>query len=259
MLSRTQTALAGTNREIAIQSSGWTTLGRSLTDASNTMSSTGEKIGKIGGELTTKLTLPILGVGVASGKMAMDFEDSMAKVATISDDTQVPLADLGKAILKLSSDTGISANDIANNVYDAISAGQSTGDAVNFVTNSTKLAKAGFAEAGDSLDLLTTILNSYGMKSSEVNKVSDILIQTQNRGKVTVGELSSTMGKIIPTANAMGVNLEQVAAGFALMTIKGIKSAESTSYMNAMFSEMGKSGSTAFLAIQKATGKTFPS
>ena len=257
-LSRTQVALVGTNREIAIQSSGWTTLGSSLTDVSDKMKSTGEKMGEIGADLTTKLTIPIVGIGVASGKMAIDFGDSMAKVSTISDETQVPIAELGDAVLQLSSETGISANEIANNIYDAISAGQSTGEAVNFVTNSTKLAKAGFAEAGDSLDLLTTILNSYGLKSSEVNKVSDILIQTQNRGKVTVGELSSTMGKIIPTANALGVNLEQVAAGFALMTIKGIKSAETTSYMNAMFNEMGKSGSTAFVAIDKATGKTFP-
>ena len=257
-LSRTQTALQGTNREIAIQSSGWTTLGNSLTDTSDKMKTTGEKMGEIGSDLTTKLTIPILGIGVASGKMAVDFEDSMAKVSTISDETQVPIAELGDAVLQLSSNTGISANEIANNIYDAISAGQSTGKAVNFVTNSTKLAKAGFAEAGDSLDLLTTILNSYGLESSEVNKVSDVLIQTQNRGKVTVGELSTTMGKIIPTANAMGVNLEQVAAGFALMTIKGIKSAETTTYMNAMFNEMGKSGSTAFVAIKKATGKTFP-
>lgn len=200
----------------------------------------------------------IVGIGLAAATTGIQFEDGMAKVSTIADTTQVPLDDLKKGILELSEQTGISSEEIANNVYDAISSGQQTGDAVNFVSNSTKLAKAGFAEAGQSLDLLTTILNSYGLEAKEVTKVSDTLIQTQNLGKVTVAELSSDMGKVIPTAKSVGVNLTQVATGYALMTSKGIKSAETTTYMNSMFNELGKSGTTANKALKEASGKTFP-
>ena len=78
--------------------------------------------------------------------MSMNFDDAMAKVSTIADTTEVPLDDLRGAILKLSDDTGVAASDIADNVYNAISAGQSTGDAVNFVSNATKLATAGFTD-----------------------------------------------------------------------------------------------------------------
>ena len=162
------------------------------------------------------------------------FEDAMAKVSTIADTTEVPLDELRSQILALSSQTGISANEIADNVYNAISAGQKTGDAVNFVTNSTKLAKAGFADAGAALDVLTTILNAYGMEASEVTNVSDMLIQTQNLGKTTVAELSSSMGKVIPTANAYHVQLDQLCAGYAKMTANGVATAESTTYMNSM-------------------------
>jgi len=257
-LSNMGNELATTNAQIATQSSRWTRMGTTLSNLGDRLGKIGTSLKNVGGKLTTSVTAPILALGVASAKMGLDFEASMAKVSTISDDTQVPLGDLRKAILKLSSDTGIAATDIADNVYDAISAGQSTADAVNFVTNSTKLAKSGFAEAGQSLDLLTTILNSYGLKSSEVNKVSDILVQTQNKGKVTVGELSDSMGKIIPTANAVGVNLEQVASGYAIMTSKGIKAAESTTYMAGMLNEMSKSGSLANKTIKASTGKTFP-
>ena len=66
-------------------------------------------------------------------------------------------------------------------------------------------------------------MNSYELEASEVNRASNILINTQNVGKVTVGELSADMGKLIPTAKATSVNLEQVATGYALMTSKGIK------------------------------------
>ncbi|MDK0941215.1 phage tail tape measure protein [Clostridium perfringens] len=217
----------------------------------------GEKAGKISYKMKPA-SVAITGFGTAAAMASVGFEESMAKVSTIADDTEVPLDDLRKGIIALSNQTGISSDEIANNVYDAISAGQKTGDAVNFVSNSTKLAKSGFAEAGQALDILTTILNSYGMKADEVTKVSDTLIQTQNLGKVTVGELSSDMGKVIPTAKSLGVNLSQVASGYAIMTAKGVKSAETTTYMNSMLNELGKSGTVASKALQSATGKTFP-
>lgn len=219
-----------------------------------------DSVSQASGKMSDKLkpvSTAIVATGVASATASITFEDSMAKVMTIADESIVSYDDMKKAIIALSDQTGISANEIADNVYDAISSGQSTGDAVKFVTESTKLAKAGFAEAGQSLDLLTTIMNSYELEASEVNRVSDILIQTQNVGKVTVGELSADMGKLIPTAKATGVNLEQIATGYALMTSKGIRSAESTTYMNSMLNELGKSGTKVSDSIKELTGKSF--
>lgn len=219
-----------------------------------------DKVSEASGKASDKLkpvSTAIAGLGTASVAASITFEDSMAKVSTIADETEVSYDSMKKSIIDLSNQTGISANDIADNVYNAISAGQSTGDAVNFVTNSTKLAKAGFAEAGQSLDVLTTIMNSYGLEADQVGMVSDTLIQIQNKGKTTVAELSATMGKIIPTANSMGVSLDQLGAGYALMTSKGIATAETTTYMNSLLNELGKSGTKASEALKKGTGKTF--
>ena len=95
------------------------------------------------------------------------------------------------------------------------------------------------------------------MEAEEVSKVSDMLVQTQNKGKVSVGELSSVMGKIIPTANANNVALEQLCAGYAIMTSKGIAAAETTTYMNSMLNELSKSGTTAEKTLRATTGKSF--
>lgn len=85
-------------------------------------------------------------------------------------------------------------------------------------------------------------MNAYGLEALEVSNVSDLLIQTQNLGKTTVGELSTALGKVIPTSNAYGVELDQLCAGYALMTSNGVATAESTTYMNSMLNELGKSG-----------------
>lgn len=188
---------------------------------------------------------------------AQAYETALAKVSTIADIQAVPLEKISQEVMALSNKTGIAATAIAEDVYNAISAGQKTGDAVNFVTNSTMLAKAGFAETSQTLDVLTTILNAYGMSADKVGSVSDMLVQIQNKGKVTVGELSSVMGKIIPTANSYNVSLEQLGATYAIMTSKGIAAAETTTYANSMLNELGKSGTTADKALRSVAGKGF--
>ena len=227
--------------------------------AAQKLAETGEKIKNFGaglenaGNKLMPVTAAITGLGVATGKMATDFEDSMAKVSTIADETEMPIDEMKNAILDLSNETGIAAGDIAENVYNAISAGQKTGDAVEFVGNAAKLAKAGFAESGDALDLLTTIMNSYGLEAEKVTDVSNMLIQTQNLGKTTVGELSAAMGKVIPTAKMQGVQLDSLAGAYAVMTSNGIRTAESTTYLNSMLNELGKQGSTAADAFAAGT------
>ena len=152
----------------------------------------GGKVSDAGGKLTKTVTAGVSALGIASVKSATTFEDALAKVSTIADESEMSMAEMEQAILGLSNQTGVSAAAIAEDVYNAISAGQKTGDAVNFVSNSTKLARAGFAETGQSLDILTTILNAYGMEASDVTRVSDVLIQTQNLGKTTVADLASS-------------------------------------------------------------------
>lgn len=228
------------------------------TRVGSSLQNIGNKASEIGGKFTKSLTVPIVGAMTAGVKAAADLESALAKVNTIADTTSVSLETLKEDIVALSKETGIASDVLAEDVYNAISAGQKTEDAVNFVANSSKLAKAGFAESSQALDILTTIMNAYGLEAEEVSRVSDVLINTQNKGKVTVAELASSMGKIIPTANSMGINLEQVASGYAIMTAKGINAAETTTYMNSMFNEMGKSGSLANETIKKAfNGKSF--
>ena len=75
--------------------------------------------------------------------------------------------------------------------------------------------------------------------------------------KVTVDELASSMGKVIPTANAYGVNLDQLCTYLAESTSQGIACAEATTYINSAFNELGDSGSTVGGILKEKTGKTF--
>ena len=231
--------------------------------AGQKVSEVGEKISGIGdkisgaGKALMPVTGAIVGAGTASVVAATDFDTSMAKLSTIADTSKVSTEDLKAQILDVSNTYGVSASDIAEAAYSAISAGQDTEDAVQFVADAMQLAKAGFTDSGTAIDTLTTIMNAYGDASGSAADISDRLITAQNLGKTTVAELGSSMGKVIPTAAMYGVNLDNLASAYVTTTKNGISTAESTTYINGMLNELGKSGSTASDILKNKTGKSF--
>lgn len=201
-----------------------------------------------------------MAAGLALGKSAMntaEFEKSLAKVSTISDETQVPVKQLGKEILKLSNTYGLSSTELSEATYQALSASIQTKDVAEFVETSAKLAKTGFLETNEAVDVLTTTINAYGYKAKDAGAISDKLIEIQNRGKTTVKELSENLGQVIPTAAALGVNFDNLGASYIVMTKKGINAANATTYTRAMLNELSKDGSRASQILREKTGKSF--
>lgn len=223
----------------------------------------GENVQELGGKIETvgkKVSVASATSAAALGasvKLASDYTDAVAKVGTVADLQSVPLEKLSDDMLQLSTETGRGAGEIADATYQAISASVDTADAVSFVGTSVGLAKAGFLETADAVDVLTTIINAYGLEASDAGRLSDILIQTQNDGKTTVNELSQSMGQVIPLASAYGVNIENLAASYAQLTKNGVDTAQAGTYLKSMLNELGDSGSDVGEILKSKTGKSF--
>ena len=223
----------------------------------------GEDVQELGGKIETvgkKVSVASAASAAALGasvKLASDYTDAVAKVGTVADLQSVPLEKLRDDMLQLSTETGRDAGEIADATYQAISASVDTADAVSFVGTSVGLAKAGFLETADAVDVLTTIINAYGLEASDAGRLSDILIQTQNDGKTTVNELSQSMGQVIPLASAYGVNIENLAASYAQLTKNGVATAQAGTYLKSMLNELGDSGSDVGEILKSKTGKSF--
>lgn len=225
--------------------------------------SAGKISGKsLGSALVGNLTKVVVSAGI--GKMLQSaftggtaFESAMAKVGTIADTAKVPLESLSSQVLQVSGDMHIGANEIAEAAYQAISAGQDTGNAVAFAGQASMLATAGFTSSASAVDILTTALNAYGKGADEAGHVSDVLLTTQNLGKTSVDELAGSMGRVIPLAAAYNVSLENLSSGLAIMTANGIATAEASTYTKSMLNELGDTGSTVGKILKQQTGKSF--
>ena len=227
-----------------------------FTNTSNKASSFATNLGKAMTTVGTAMVGVATTIGGAAMKMYIPYEETAAKISTLASDKIMP--QLKKDMISLSNTLGVDATKVGDAMYQGLSSGVSEANISDFTLKMGKLAKGGMTEVATATDLVTTILNSYGLEISETSTVMDRLIQMQNKGKTTVAELGASMGKVIPTANAFSVDLDNVGASYALMTSKGIATAETTTYLNSAINEMGKSGTKSSEVIKKLSGKSFP-
>lgn len=205
---------------------------------------TGKKISDFGSGLTAAVSIPIAGVAGAAGKMALDFENSVAKVSTIADTTVMSLDDIRRQALITSNATGIAVTDILEAQYNAISAGASTADSLSLVEVAAKAAKGGFTDAGTALDGLTSVYNSF-QGAVDYQTISDQFMVAQNFGKTTFGELASSMGQVTPIANSLNVSTNELLSSIAVLTKNGIATSQSVTGLKAAYSNILKPTSDA--------------
>ena len=200
----------------------------------------GKKLTDIGKTMTKYVTLPIVAAGTASTKFAMDFANSMAKVSTIADTGKVPIDELKSGILDLSGKTGKAATELAEGLYQAISASVDTADAVGFLDVATKASIGGFTDAETAVDGLTSILNTYGIEASKADVIANQMLVTQNKGKTTFGELASSMADVAPIASQLNVSTEELFSSLATTTAQGLQTSKSVTGLKAAFSNIIK-------------------
>ncbi len=208
--------------------------------------------GKFAGAAKT-VGLAIGGAFIAAGgaalKFGSEFEQSFANASTLIDTNVTDMDNLQEKILQLSDSSGIAATELNNSLYSALSAGipatEDMSEAMAFLESATKLAKAGFTDVDTAVATTAKVLNAYGMDVSETDRIHKVLMQTQNKGITTVGELGSVLAQVTPTASAMGVSFEQVGASLATMTAAGTPAAQATTQLNSLIAELSKNGTVA--------------
>ena len=207
--------------------------GRDVWGAGKTM----EKTGKT---LTKGLTVPIVGIGVAAGKMSKDFNESLASIGTMIPGQTERLQELKGEIQDVAITTAKSTKEIAEGTYGVISAYGDAEDTMQKVELNAKAATAGLATTSDALDLSSAIMKGYGDTTAESNeKVLDLAFTTLKLGQTTFPDLAASMGKVVPTSNELGISQEELFAIFATGTgVTGNASEVSTQYQGVLKSLM---------------------
>ena len=188
---------------------------------------------------------------------AAGYEKSLKKVESIADTTGVSMVSVHDSLLRLSDDAAVAVGNLSEAAYQSISASVDTAEAVNFVEKANRLAVGGFTSAASAVDVMTTALNAYKLDIGETEQISDYLITTQNKGKTSVDELASSLGKVIPIAAAYNMQMDNLSTAYAVLTANGNNAANTTTYVKSMLKELSDTDSAVSKKLFAQTGKSF--
>nr|BAR30415.1 Phage tail tape measure protein [uncultured Mediterranean phage uvMED] len=164
----------------------------------------------------------IIGAFGAGLKTISDVDFSAAKLRSLG----VDAGKLGGELRGVTNELQGQASqaELMGAAYDVASAGfTDAADAASVLTAASKGATGGFSDLNTVANATTSVLNAYGKSASEAERLVDSFIQTQNDGKIVIGEYADNIAKVAPVAAGLGVELGEINAIIAQVTASGTK------------------------------------
>ena len=198
------------------------------------MQKNGEALAGMGKKLSIGLTLPIVGIGVAAGKMAVDFDSAMTKIVSLVGISSDEVAGMRESVLKLSNATGKSATELADALFVVTSAGLRGETALKALDASAKASASGLGETADIARSVAGAMNAYGPAVLDAARATDIIVATARAGNFETSQFAGALGRVLPFAKQAGASLEEVGGAVALLTRTNGDAAQSVTQISAL-------------------------
>lgn len=170
-------------------------------------------------------------------KAAKDFEIQLAEIQTISKEFAAgSINDVASVVERLSAQFGRPVEDVAKGLYQTLS--NQIGDAAEstrFLTDALEFSVATVTSTENAVDLLSGVLNAYGLTAASTTRISDELFKTIELGRVTGTELANTYGRITTLSAQLGVSTAEVDAALAELTINGVKASDALTQLSNLY------------------------
>jgi TP901 family phage tail tape measure protein len=208
------------------------------------LDSIGNGLATAGKKMSMFLTLPLLGAAAAAGKMAMSWEEGMAKINTTAQLPKEGLKALSDQIYKLGAEAGADLSTVPEAYEKIISQIGDAARSTEIFAASLKGAKAGFTDVSVVSGALAQSLSAIGDSNTSAQEVIDTLFAAKRVGAGEFADFANYIPSLIASAKGVGVSWKEVAGSFAYMTGKGNDAAASTMLLQNAFNALGKSDIT---------------
>ena len=227
-------------------------LDKAFSRTQTSLSKTGQNIARLGAVLGAAA----VGGFIAVVKAAGDFEAQLNTINTIARASPAALGKIGDSIRQIARDTGTPLEDLTQGYYDLLSAGIKAADAAKVLTAANTLAIGGLSTTAQAVDLLTTAINVYGGDATKAGAYADIFAKAVERGKVTADEIAASFSQVGNIAASSGLEITELAAGYARLTAGGTAAAEVSTQMRSAIVALTKR-TPDLEKLEKATKKNY--
>lgn len=207
----------------------------------------GKRVADTGKVLTKALTLPLLAVAAAAGKMRADFDQALtSSTAIMGELSDAMRKDLKNAAIEVSKVTSFSAKQAAEAYFFLASAGLDAAQSIAALPQVARFAQAGNFELAQATDLLTDAQSALGLSSKDtaenmenMARVSDVLVKANTIANATVAQFSESLtNKAGAALRILGKDVEEGAAVLAVFADQGLKGAASGEALNIVMRDL---------------------
>jgi TP901 family phage tail tape measure protein len=178
-------------------------------------------------------------LGVSIAEFAK-FESKIVDVGNLFGATDKEMENFQFGILEISKKVPVATQELADGLFDVVSAGVAVGDSLKFLESASKLAVAGVTDVKTAVDGTTSVMNAYGVEFDDVEKITDKFFAAQQKGKTTIAELSASIGQVAPMAANAGVSIDELFGAISSLTLQGVKTTEAVTQIKATISALIK-------------------
>lgn len=200
----------------------------------------GQATASLGDSLTSRLTVPIVGVGIAAIKMAGDVDAVFTQMQALAGVAADEVAGMKDAVLDLAGETGKAPQELAEALYFLRSSGLDASDAMDALEMSAKASAAGMGSTVDIADAVSSAMNAYAKSGLSAAEATDVLVATAREGKAEPAELAKQMGRLLPLSSELGISFQDVGAALAALSLSGNDAAGASTLLSNIMSKLLK-------------------
>ena len=171
-----------------------------------------------------------VGIGLAT-KSAADFQSGLTALVTGAGESQANLALVGKGLLDMSGQVGVSASDLVKGMFMIESAGYRGADGLRVQLAAAQAAKVGNADLAVTADAVTTVMKDYHLSTFQAADAANFLVSVVSQGKTHMEDLAASMASILPTASALNIPLSQIGGAMAAITSRGVPASDAATQL----------------------------
>lgn len=169
------------------------------------------------------------------------FGRSIAEVNTLLGDNERVTKATKNTLAGFSAEFASTKQQQAKAFYSIISAGvKGTSKQLRVLRTANIAATAGLVDINTSAFALVSSVNAYSKAGLTATKASDALFVAVREGQTTFGELASSIGRVAPLASSVGVKFGDLTGVLAFLTKQGISTAEATTGLKSILSNVVK-------------------
>lgn len=228
-------------------SSGSTSTG--VEKLGNTLNNVGKTMKNTGAVMTAGITTPLVGVGTASAKTAIEFEASISKVSALSGATGEDLKKLENIAKEMGAKTQYSAVQSSEALSYMALAGFDVEQMCAALEPTLNLAASANMDLATASDIVTDTLSMFSMQASETKRMTDVMAYAQANANTDVQGLGEAIKYCGASANAMGYDIEHTTAYLAKFADSGLKGSAAGTTLNAVYRDMKTAAKDGAIAI----------